>query len=550
MKEDTIMKNLSMMTFKSLSMAVLLMAGMTLTACSSDDNEMASQPEAPKAQTFTLTVEAQKGGTTRTLTPNNDNTLTATWSEGDEVKVYKGTEVVGTLTAQTTGETTTLSGTLMGTFAANNVLVLEYLSPSYDQQDGTLTGTNRSIDKVCDYATAEVTVTGVSGNTVIVDDYATFKSQQAIAKITLTAGNVLLNPSEVSVTVSSTSDIFQEYLPVTYTLSDITSTTYEKNGGDGILYLAIPGTIAELIASYPSKNQTIIMNNIILDIIANVNDKIYFLSKSGFLFENGKFYRINAKLTQKALSNATSADLGRIVGQNGKLYATGAGATGDNTTPVGVIAHVGNDGCSEAVMHNGGHGLVLALKNALLDDSYTINWYDGTHSNDKSPSNMDYMASESDLFRSTEVSGYTATHKLLANSELYSAAKAARNHTPVAPEGTTGWFLPSAQQWVKLIMSLGGLSQNEIKWGDTGFDSNHKCITAWNKALANAGNGNYTVFQTTGNPNYWSSSEFWTSDNNDHYKAVALSVSGSQPCYFNCFQKVTHKFVVRPVFAF
>jgi uncharacterized protein (TIGR02145 family) len=120
----------------------------------------------------------------------------------------------------------------------------------------------------------------------------------------------------------------------------------------------------------------------------------------------------------------------------------------------------------------------------------------------------------------------------------------------VAPEGTTGWFLPSAQQWVKLIMSLGGLSQTEIKWGDTGFDSNHKCITAWNGALANAGNGNYTAFQTTGNPHYWSSSEFWTSDNNDHYKAVALSVSGSEPCYFNCFQKVTHKFVVRPVFAF
>ena len=201
-------------------------------------------------------------------------------------------------------------------------------------------------------------------------------------------------------------------------------------------------------------------------------------------------------------------------------------------------------------MHNGGHGLVLALKNAVLDDSYTINWYDGNHSNDKSPSTMDYMASESDLFRSTDVSGYTATHKLLANSQLYSAAKAARNHTPVAPEGTTGWFLPSAQQWVKLIMSLGGLSQNEIKWGDTGFDSNHKCITAWNGALANAGNGNYTAFQTTGNPHYWSSSEFWTSDNNDHYKAVALSVSGSEPCYFNCFQKVTHKFVVRPVFAF
>ena len=163
---------------------------------------------------------------------------------------------------------------------------------------------------------------------------------------------------------------------------------------------------------------------------------------------------------------------------------------------------------------------------------------------------MDYMASEGDLFRSTHVSGYTATLQLLAHSQLYSAAKAARNHTPVAPEGTTGWFLPSAQQWVKLMTSLGGLSQNEIKWGDTGFDSSHKCITAWNGALANAGNGNYTAFQTTGNPNYWSSSEFYTSVDNDHYKAVALSVSGSQPCYFDCFQKGTHKFVVRPVFAF
>ena len=163
---------------------------------------------------------------------------------------------------------------------------------------------------------------------------------------------------------------------------------------------------------------------------------------------------------------------------------------------------------------------------------------------------MDIMTSEGDLFSQIDVSGYTATHQLLANSPLYSAARAARDHTPVAPGGTTGWFLPSAQQWVKLIMSLGGLSQNEIKWGNTGFDSSHKCITAWNGALANAGNGNYTVFQTTGNPNYWSSSEFYASDNNDHYKAVALSVSGAEPCYFNCFQKILFSFVVRPVFAY
>jgi len=70
------------------SLAALLMAGAALAACSGDDNIVEEQPANPAQHTYTMTIEATKGGdaaTTRALALDG-KTLNATWETSNEVK--------------------------------------------------------------------------------------------------------------------------------------------------------------------------------------------------------------------------------------------------------------------------------------------------------------------------------------------------------------------------------------------------------------------------------------------------------------------------------
>ena len=75
-----------------LSMAALLMASATVfTACSNDDDIIGEQPAASSQQTYTMTINASKGGdaTTRALSLEG-KTLNATWATTENVYVKKG----------------------------------------------------------------------------------------------------------------------------------------------------------------------------------------------------------------------------------------------------------------------------------------------------------------------------------------------------------------------------------------------------------------------------------------------------------------------------
>ena len=127
-----------MKTMKSLCGMLAVLA---FTACSSNSDDADSGNE-PKV--WHITLQASMGEVTnRALSPGEDNAITASFAVGDEVKVLKANgSVVCTLTANTAGTSTTLNGTISGSFAVNEVLTLRYLSatPNYDGQDGTLAG--------------------------------------------------------------------------------------------------------------------------------------------------------------------------------------------------------------------------------------------------------------------------------------------------------------------------------------------------------------------------------------------------------------------------
>ena len=297
-----------MKTIRFLNMMAASLVGVAFMSCSSQDDVLTGGQNVltPAGQTYTMSVTAQKGGDgTRALTLVDGTTLKATWTEGDVVKVYNSTsELIGTLTAQSAGATTTLTGDLTKLPTTGDELTLKYLSPSYSTQDGTLTGADNSIDKVCDYATATVTAT-VSGTNVTTGD-ATFQNQQAVVKFTLidkATTNTAISPTALTIN-DGTDDIVK--------LTDIPDETYTANGA-GVLFVAIPGFTEKPIT-----------------LTATVGSDTYTCTTSEVkTLENGKYYGVTAKMEKLAsvpdgaLSGQFSvSDTKKVYFSKGNLQAT------------------------------------------------------------------------------------------------------------------------------------------------------------------------------------------------------------------------------------
>lgn len=270
--------------------ATLFVVAATALSCEKED------ATTPEAKTFTMTVNATKGGRNamKQLTLDG-HTLNATWAVGDSVTVYnvtKGAALTGTLKAQSAGASTTLSGTLTGVIEDDDQLKLTFLGPDYGTQDGTLTGSETSIDKVCDYAEATVTAfVNSSGVTTLAD--AEFENKQAIVKFTLrNFGNI----SDVNVSRLTVRDGTN-----TYNVTPASAT--------GTLYVAIPAITSGT-----------------LTLTAVGTDKPYKYERTGVTFEAGRYYEITVGMSvnlDSISSDITLQNGDKVVGGyegNNKVY--------------------------------------------------------------------------------------------------------------------------------------------------------------------------------------------------------------------------------------
>ena len=240
-----------------LYVVILTAAGITMTACS-DDNDVTA-PEEKK--TFTLTVEATNGNgdLTRALAEESGG-LKATWTTGEAVNVYEGETKLGTLTAQSTAATTQLSGTIDAPSASSATLTLKYQETNYTGQDGTLA----TIGAHHNYCTATTTVTKTGDN--YIGTKANFVSQQAIVKFTLK------KKSDSSVIKATTMNIYRNgnsFLNLSLTAND-----------NGEYYIALPP-----------------INNEVLRIEVTVGTTPYAIESPTTTFEAGKYYPRNVSFT-------------------------------------------------------------------------------------------------------------------------------------------------------------------------------------------------------------------------------------------------------------
>lgn len=499
------------------TLAALLMATATLVACTNDDN-ITDEPQQPAATgKYTMTIEASKGdgATTRALKLDG-STLNATWATTENVYVQKGSDwATGSLQPQTDGTTATLKGTLSDIdIAADDVLTLQF--PRSGDRDYTRqVGTLADIAAKYDYATASVTVASVSasGNINPVAATTTFTNQQAIVKFTLKskATDAAISASELTVSDGANS----------YTVKPASATSE--------IYVAIPGFSEQTVS-----------------LTATVGTDTYTYSKSGITFTNGQFYDITVKMTKHEPA------LGDLYYSDG-TYSTTLVA---GKTPIGVIAYLDQTGTDDDEItesgNGGGHGLVLCLKNAASNLSWSTNYSSQAYTGNA------YVTDAAGLTRLTGASGYNATNAMASvenAATVYPAAYQAKNYTGLAAPatGTTGWFLPSAQQWVKMQQALGGMDgsiddktiQDLGKW----FDNQINGCTAWETALAKAGSGNYDSMT----PYLW---YFSSSEHSEQYTILLKMDARETGNYYGfCwlqFSKVQldNKSRVRPALAF
>ncbi len=342
-----------------LVMAAALTAGMA--SCSGDDDIVEELPATPAQHTYTMTIEATKGGdaaATRALALDG-KTLNATWQTTDEVAVYNHTQqaaLEGHLSPQSAGASATLTGKLTGNVKEGDVVHLRWPSvdADYTGQDGTLT----TIAQRYDYTTGVAKVTSVDGTTIGAEDSSPsggpvrFTNSQAIVKFTLIdkATNSPINATQLTIDakVNGESRLIKSITyPNAYTLGTITINRTKPD--DNVIYAALP---------FSSQA------NFTFALTATDGTHNYIYEKAGVTMLNGRYYEVKVKMTRDpypiALNEVTSDYIGSVVTTDGTVYATVADASAASKTAAGMIAYVSGIG----------QGLAIAL----ADETSAMNW--------------------------------------------------------------------------------------------------------------------------------------------------------------------------------
>lgn len=186
---------------KTILLIAALLGAMAWTGCMKIEEELIEEkPEVveEKATTYTVSILAERndGPQTKGLEIGDEadaTLLKSIWKAGEEVKVYLGTDCIGTLTATPDGgnaHLATLSGTVTTSNIVANSTTLTLLTPreswDYTGQVGKLLlsdDATDSIEKKFHYTMASpVLVTGVDGSNITTEE-AHFTNQQSIYRL-------------------------------------------------------------------------------------------------------------------------------------------------------------------------------------------------------------------------------------------------------------------------------------------------------------------------------------------------------------------------------
>lgn len=177
------------------------------------------------------------------------------------------------------------------------------------------------------------------------------------------------------------------------------------------------------------------------------------------------------------------------------------------------------------------HGLVMALKDAAVK----VRWkMENTDAGLPKSQTLGTASEDTDgyghMLAVQADTNWQAYYPAFADAEEY-------NRTVPAPEGTTGWYLPSMGEWFDILQNLGGLDLHDCRKGGVYsnrnlyhyLDKSSSTAQTINDKLKRAGEGRYDEFKVVLSGDTQGQSWFWTSSERDIKEArrVEFTNSGS-----------------------
>ena len=197
---------------------------------------------------------------------------------------------------------------------------------------------------------------------------------------------------------------------------------------------------------------------------------------------------VNPVVEVETILGVTSEHVGWVIAGDGCIYRDKAAVEAAGKTGVAIIFYVGENGSADASSKQY-KGLAASIRTAgsmfwgfqnnasyCLNSQYD-NYLDAT-------ADMNGILNTQILASHNHTAGYDRNHLV---------ASAALNLTPVAPKGTSGWFLGSVGQWKLFLGSCG------ITLDDNGYSGD--------ATLAKM----QTYFREAGYQDFWTSGKYWTS---------------------------------------
>lgn len=259
---------------------LFFIAAIIWTACSSDQVQERDLPDKGRI----LIVEATKGQTNTRGLNLDDNTLKASWEQGDEVSVLFNGEYIGKLTPTKYGDAaTTLTGSIKDEVdVKGKQLTLIFPGINHDDDNSIRKndsrdytgqiGTLENIAKYYDYATASVTVKDIEGPTVTTNEAAEFENQQAIVRFTLKYGSNDLDVTSLTIAADGLLQTESSTGPITITPKAATN----------VIYAALSG-----------------VNGIVTITATDGSHNYFYTTPDSKTFTNGRFYSVTVKMKKE-----------------------------------------------------------------------------------------------------------------------------------------------------------------------------------------------------------------------------------------------------------
>jgi hypothetical protein len=227
-----------------------------------------------------------------------------------------------------------------------------------------------------------------------------------------------------------------------------------------------------------------------------------------------------------SVTNAVPGDLGKLIGADGKIYATMAQASAAGTTAVAMIAYVGSETGSATC----NHGLAIALTDATTSYCAWAGAYESAG----------VSTSQTVTDHKAFLTGIADTETLVTKYGAGYAAYIAKNYGVAAPTGTSGWFLPSSGQWLKFFEAAGVDVANWTSWNWAPAPSEGTQADNWTKI------NNLLTAVGSSIEQYW----YWSSSESNSGYAVGLYFNSSNGVKLSNVRKDNPNDYVRSFLAF